>query len=123
MGDPTAFVYVTPRQLMERLEKMGAAGEENFEELRAKANAPDRKCEVCGQLPAWKFGGLGMCFPCTTGETDASNDFELLPDQATPMDAFASVPARVKVICPDCHCRVKACGYWQHRRDKHGDSV
>ena len=35
-----------------------------------------QKCELCGQ-PAWKLGDCGMCFPCTTGESDSSNDYEL----------------------------------------------
>ncbi len=123
MGDPTAFVYVTPDEFIRRMQEQGVKDHPSLEELRAKANAPDRECEVCGQLPAWKYVGLGMCFPCTTGETDASGDFELLPDQATPEEDMASVPARIKVICPDCNHRVRACGYWQHRRDKHGDPV
>lgn len=37
----------------------------------------NRKCESCGQ-PAWRYGGVGLCFPCTTGEADASEDCELI---------------------------------------------
>jgi hypothetical protein len=33
-------------------------------------------CETCG-LPIWRYAGMGMCFPCTTGEADASDDYEL----------------------------------------------
>ena len=35
------------------------------------------KCEVCGQ-PAWKYAGTGLCFTCSTGEADASEDYELI---------------------------------------------
>ena len=33
-------------------------------------------CEVCDR-PSWRFAGLGMCFTCITGESDASDDSEL----------------------------------------------
>lgn len=33
------------------------------------------KCLVCDQ-PVWAHGGCGMCFSCTTGEADASDDYE-----------------------------------------------
>ncbi len=36
----------------------------------------DGECEVCGR-PVWRIVGLGMCFTCTTGESDASDDYEL----------------------------------------------
>ena len=36
-----------------------------------------QKCCVCG-APVWKFAMQGMCFPCTTGESDASEDYELI---------------------------------------------
>lgn len=35
------------------------------------------KCSVCGAI-AWRLGGSGMCFSCTTGEADASGDYELV---------------------------------------------
>ena len=43
---------------------------------RAKSKA---ECDVCGQ-PAWKLTGCGLCFTCTTGESDASKDYELKED-------------------------------------------
>lgn len=33
-------------------------------------------CENCGD-PIWRYGGTGLCFTCTTGEADASDDYEL----------------------------------------------
>jgi len=38
-------------------------------------------CEVCGSLPVWRLGNTGMCFPCTTGEADASDDYELIEEK------------------------------------------
>jgi len=34
-------------------------------------------CETCGDLPVWVCSDSGMCFPCTTGESDASEDYEI----------------------------------------------
>lgn len=38
-------------------------------------------CEVCGELPIWRLVNTGMCFPCTTGESDASDDYELIEEK------------------------------------------
>ena len=35
------------------------------------------ECIVCGQ-PAWKLGNCNLCFSCTTGESDDSDDYELV---------------------------------------------
>lgn len=40
----------------------------------------DAICQ-CGN-PAWKFGGVGLCFSCTTGESDSSDDYEIVPENA-----------------------------------------
>ncbi len=34
-------------------------------------------CEVCKEEIVWRFADCGMCFSCTTGEADASDDYEL----------------------------------------------
>jgi len=41
------------------------------------ADAEPGTCE-CGE-PEWKYGLSGMCFSCTTGEADASDDCEIAP--------------------------------------------
>lgn len=69
------FIYVTPTQLVERHPSTGA----RLEQLHQLANEPDRVCENCDEL-AWKYGGTGLCFSCTTGESDASGDYELLSE-------------------------------------------
>ena len=35
-------------------------------------------CMACNNSPVWKLVGTGMCFTCTTGEADASEDYELI---------------------------------------------
>ena len=55
----------------------------SLEELHKLAQA-DSTCEVCESLPAWRLIGLGMCFPCTTGESDASDDYELAYEREYP---------------------------------------
>lgn len=42
---------------------------------RARINS---YCEVCHREPVWRFGQTGMCFSCTTGESDPSDDYELI---------------------------------------------
>lgn len=64
--------YLTPEQAFRRHVIKGVSLLE-FKE-RAKDSG---ECEVCGG-PIWRLTGLGMCFTCTTGEADASNDYELI---------------------------------------------
>jgi hypothetical protein len=63
--------YITP----EKAVKLGMRG---FSLSELKEMAKDNsECEVCS-LPVWRLVGTGMCFTCTTGEADASDDFELI---------------------------------------------
>lgn len=34
------------------------------------------KCDICGQA-IWKLADTGLCFSCTTGESDNSDDYEI----------------------------------------------
>ena len=72
------FTYITPTQLLRAHPDI----EIPLTELQRRANRPDRPCGNCGQ-PAWKLGGVGLCFPCTTGEADASGDYELVPETSS----------------------------------------
>jgi len=47
-----------------------------LEELRSKANM-EGSCETCETEEVWRLVDTGMCFTCTTGESDASDDIEL----------------------------------------------
>ena len=41
-----------------------------------KLAADNGTCENCDNH-VWRYGGCGLCFPCTTGESDASDDYEI----------------------------------------------
>lgn len=52
----------------------------SLEELNRLANIPQGTCcEVCDN-EVWRYGGGELCFPCTTGESDPSEDYELIPE-------------------------------------------
>lgn len=74
-GGPEDFNYVTPEEAYGLKLLPGVS----IDELREMANS-DEKCFVCG-APAWKFAEMGLCFTCTTGESDASGDYELTSDE------------------------------------------
>lgn len=63
--------FITPEQAKER------GDSRSINELRQLAQS-DATCAVCDEK-AWKHGGTGLCFSCTTGESDASDDLELTP--------------------------------------------
>jgi hypothetical protein len=66
------FNYITPE---EYLKIKDITDKRTLKQLK-KAAASNPICEVCGQ-PAWKLGGTGLCFSCTTGEADNTDDYEL----------------------------------------------
>lgn len=71
-GGPLDFgVYITPEQARNEY-----GDNRTLQELRelAKVNG---KCANCDN-PIWRYAGGDMCFPCTTGESDASDDCELV---------------------------------------------
>lgn len=67
------FIYITP----EEIKKKHPDFKETLEKLREIASLPIVDCENdCGEK-AWKLARVGLCFTCTTGEADASGDYEL----------------------------------------------
>ena len=70
-GGPTDFNMITPEEYFK------IAGKPSLEKLRKRARTRFL-CEVCGSLPTWRLADTGMCFSCTTGESDASGDYELI---------------------------------------------
>lgn len=69
------FILITPEEL--KLKRPDY--ERPLEELQAIAKRPARKCmqPFCDELE-WKFAETGLCFSHTTGESDASQDYELV---------------------------------------------
>jgi hypothetical protein len=67
--------YITPERAI-------AGGDtRTLEQLQKIAKRRARTCSNCDELE-WKFADCGMCFSCTTGEADASDDFEITTDGA-----------------------------------------
>lgn len=60
--------YLTPEQAAEK--KLFPTIEDA---TRAAKNR--RKCQ-CGR-PVWRLAQTNLCFTCTTGESDSSDDYEL----------------------------------------------
>ena len=69
--------YLTPEEAKKQDDSLEGGRRkplQYYKEL-AKNNS---MCEVCGVNPVWKLVDTGTCFACTTGEADASNDYELI---------------------------------------------
>jgi hypothetical protein len=67
--------YITPEQA----KKWGDANNDKRPLSMWREVAQQKgQCTNCDE-PIWKYGETGMCFTCTTGEADASDDIELLP--------------------------------------------
>jgi hypothetical protein len=62
--------YITPQQAIEK-------GDDRPLKLLTKLSKSNGTCENCDEK-AWKYVGTGLCFSCTTGEADASGDYELI---------------------------------------------
>lgn len=61
--------YITPAEAK-------SLGDERTIARLEKLAVRNRKCCNCDEK-AWNYGDSDMCFTCTTGESDASNDYEL----------------------------------------------
>lgn len=68
--------YITPEQAKQFHDELNPKNKLplSYWIKRSKITA---KCWVCGMEPVWKFGQGDMCFTCTTGEADCSDDYEL----------------------------------------------
>ena len=74
------FCFITVKTLIKKHPEYAT----QREMMTKIANLPDRLCSVCGQFNVWKMvrdkiPDNDMCFTCITGETAASDDYELLP--------------------------------------------
>jgi len=72
---PIEPTYITPKDYWNKYHTEGD-GFKTLEEVEKCAKQKPHKCQ-CGQFDVWKFGQCDMCFCCTTGEHDASDDLEL----------------------------------------------
>lgn len=69
--------YITPEKAKELNDSIKGGKRRSLKYYRNCAKN-DSLCEVCKVNPVWKFADTGMCFACTTGETNASKDYELI---------------------------------------------
>lgn len=72
------FEYITS----EEAAKIGVHGDSNNNRIHdvnyyKKLSEKEGTCENCSN-PVWKLADTGLCFSCTTGETNASEDYELI---------------------------------------------
>jgi len=68
--------YLTPEQAHKQYLDINE-GKSPFSLRQLRHMASDgRKCQ-CGE-PVWRMVGQDLCFSCTTGEADASDDYELI---------------------------------------------
>ncbi len=70
------FTYVTPKQYFDIQQASECKGMHTLKEL-IQMSKNRGMCIVCGQ-PVWRLGDCDMCFSCTTGEADNSDDYELV---------------------------------------------
>lgn len=73
------FTYVTSEELHKIIKSDPRCTQLSLEELKRRARNI-QKCSVCEREEAWRFADTGMCFTCTTGSADASDDYELIKE-------------------------------------------
>lgn len=90
------FTFITPEKYLEIAG--GDSRKLSLEELKEIANYNAIPCIVCESEDQWKLAQTGMCFSCTTGEADASNDYELLASEPAPTFCIETYIKRVESI-------------------------
>jgi hypothetical protein len=68
--------FLTPEQYLEEVAKEPGITMVQLDELKRRAK-DNRKCFVCESFNVWRLANTDMCFTCTTGESDASCDYEI----------------------------------------------
>jgi hypothetical protein len=68
--------YITPAEARQ-LDIETEGGRREPIEYYLNLQRDKRKCIVCDER-VWKLVDTGLCFSCTTGESDASGDYELV---------------------------------------------
>lgn len=66
--------YITPEEAYKHSKGVNNRTLKYYQEL-TKATG---RCIICGIEDIWKYARTGLCFSCTTGEADASDDYELI---------------------------------------------
>lgn len=70
--------YLTPEKAYKQHHELNPGDGLDLAWFKRAAKRTDEECD-CGR-PIWRLvADLGMCFTCITGESDASDDYELEP--------------------------------------------
>lgn len=72
------FNYITP----ERAAELGVTSNIKDVKYYSKLSKKEGICDNC-ENPRWKLVNNGLCFSCTTGEIDASGDYELIQKEVS----------------------------------------
>lgn len=71
--------YQSPEEAYKQHRDLNDNDDRTLEWYRNAANKTNKECINCGR-PIWRMcADLEMCFTCITGESDASDDYELEP--------------------------------------------
>lgn len=64
------------QHFIELKKALGGGDPRTLDDLKKLVSKPAPMCQ-CGQEKIWLYGACELCFSCTTGESDASDDYEL----------------------------------------------
>jgi hypothetical protein len=69
--------YLTPIEAKRLIESVAGSRKKSLGYYYHLAKSK-KKCFVCETEKVWRLADTGMCFSCSTGENDASGDYELI---------------------------------------------
>lgn len=69
--------FITPEQA-KSMDDETADGRRKPLSYYERLSRNDSMCMVCETEKVWRLADTGLCFSCTTGESDASSDYELI---------------------------------------------
>ena len=67
---------ITPERAMELHNSIKSNPQTTLQYWQKQAKI-NKLCPVCRAEPIWRWGQSDMCFSCTTGESDPSDDYEI----------------------------------------------
>ena len=70
------YQYLTPEKAR-KLDQQTEGGRRKPLAYYQKLATNKAVCEICETEAVWRLADTGMCFSCTTGQADASDDYEL----------------------------------------------
>jgi hypothetical protein len=71
-----SFTFITPAKAKQYHDELNPSNVLPLSYWIDRARMTDL-CEVCESEPVWRWGQGTLCFSCTTGEADNSDDYEI----------------------------------------------